>query len=146
MLTARELLILNYIARGCSNKQIADQLDVSWQTVKNHVTNVLRKMGVQDRTMAALVAIREGLVEVEGIRSQKVLNFENILTRYSNGFGHTHYFVDKDPLCGRAPIRFDQWKKTVSQVTCPRCLEAFRCLTTPVALVCDDIFPDEENK
>lgn len=61
-LTGREREVLAQIARGLSNKRIARELGISEATVKIHVSNVLRKLGVADRTQAALFAVREGLV------------------------------------------------------------------------------------
>jgi DNA-binding NarL/FixJ family response regulator len=57
-LTAREREVLEEIARGRSNREIARQLRVSEKTVKTHVSSVLAKLGVQDRTQAALYAVR----------------------------------------------------------------------------------------
>jgi NarL family two-component system response regulator LiaR len=62
-LTARELEVLRLIARGLQNKQIAAQLHVSEKTVKTHVSAILRKLDVTDRTQAAMYAVREGLAE-----------------------------------------------------------------------------------
>jgi len=62
-LTRRELEVLHLIARGLSNKQIAAELVLSEKTVKTHVSNVLGKLRLSDRTQAALYAVREGLVE-----------------------------------------------------------------------------------
>jgi two-component system, NarL family, response regulator LiaR len=62
-LTRRELEVLALVARGLSNKLIARELGVSEKTVKTHVGNLLRKLGLTDRTQAALYAVREGLVE-----------------------------------------------------------------------------------
>jgi DNA-binding NarL/FixJ family response regulator len=62
-LTPREREILGLIARGMSNKRIAFELGVSEKTVKNHVSHVLAKLGVPDRTSAALHAVRAGLVD-----------------------------------------------------------------------------------
>jgi two-component system, NarL family, response regulator LiaR len=64
-LTARELEVLRLIARGRSNREIARELEVSEKTVKTHVSNILGKLGVADRTQAALWAVRERLVELE---------------------------------------------------------------------------------
>ena len=61
-LTAREVDVLKCIGRGLSNKEIADELSISHMTVKTHVSNLLSKLGVYDRTQAAIFAIHEGLV------------------------------------------------------------------------------------
>jgi DNA-binding NarL/FixJ family response regulator len=61
-LSERELEILGWIARGASNKEIADQLFIAEGTVKNHVTHILGKLGVRDRTQAALKARELGLL------------------------------------------------------------------------------------
>jgi two-component system, NarL family, response regulator LiaR len=60
-LTSRERDVLDLIARGRSNKRIALELRISEKTVKTHVGHVLSKLGVTDRTQAALVAVQEGL-------------------------------------------------------------------------------------
>lgn len=60
--TARELEILRLMAAGWTNKQIARGLDLSEGTVKNHVSHILAKLGVRDRTRAILRAIEEGLI------------------------------------------------------------------------------------
>jgi DNA-binding NarL/FixJ family response regulator len=62
-LTPRERDVLVEVARGRSNREIARELSVSEKTVKTHVSAVLAKLGVQDRTQAALHAVRTGLVE-----------------------------------------------------------------------------------
>jgi two-component system, NarL family, response regulator LiaR len=62
LLTPRETEVLALVARGQPNKVIARELGVSEKTVKTHVSNVLGKLGVTDRTQAALYAVREGLV------------------------------------------------------------------------------------
>jgi len=61
-LSGRELEVLKLLANGASNKEIADALDVATGTVKNHVTRVLEKLGVSDRTQAALRARDLGIV------------------------------------------------------------------------------------
>jgi NarL family two-component system response regulator LiaR len=62
-LTPREREVLVLIGRGFPNKQIARELEVSEKTVKTHVGHVLAKLGVTDRTQAAVFAVRAGLVE-----------------------------------------------------------------------------------
>jgi NarL family two-component system response regulator LiaR len=62
-LTAREREVLGEIARGRSNKRIALELRISEATVKIHVSSVLRKLGVSDRTQAAVYAVRQGLAD-----------------------------------------------------------------------------------
>jgi NarL family two-component system response regulator LiaR len=62
-LTPREREVLELIGRGFPNKRIARRLEVSEKTVKTHVGHVLAKLGVTDRTQAAVVAVRAGLVE-----------------------------------------------------------------------------------
>jgi NarL family two-component system response regulator LiaR len=64
-LTPREREVLVLIARGRANKAIAFDLGVAEKTVKTHVSNILGKLGVSDRTQAALYAVREGLVDHE---------------------------------------------------------------------------------
>ena len=65
VLTDREREVLGHIARGQANKAIAFELGVSEKTVKTHVSNILGKLGLTDRTQAALYAVRNGLVEPE---------------------------------------------------------------------------------
>lgn len=62
-LTARETEILTLVARGKSNAEIAQALDIVESTVKNHVTNLLAKLGVTSRTQAAIAAFQMGLVK-----------------------------------------------------------------------------------
>jgi two-component system, NarL family, response regulator LiaR len=62
-LTEREREVLTLIARGLPNKLIARDLSISEKTVKAHVSSILGKLGVSDRTQAALYAVRAGLVE-----------------------------------------------------------------------------------
>jgi two-component system, NarL family, response regulator LiaR len=61
-LTPREREVLALIGRGMPNKIIARELSLSEKTVKAHVSSILAKLGVTDRTQAALYAVREGLV------------------------------------------------------------------------------------
>jgi len=64
-LTSRETEVLCCIARGLSNKEIGDQLFISEPTVRTHVSNILMKLELPNRTQAALYAVREGLVSLE---------------------------------------------------------------------------------
>jgi DNA-binding NarL/FixJ family response regulator len=64
-LTPREMEILKYIAQGYLNKQIAGELDISEQTIKNHVTSILRKLNANARTEAVVVAIKQGLISLD---------------------------------------------------------------------------------
>ncbi len=63
-LTPREIEILEFIARGFLNKQIAAELGISEQTIKNHVTSILRKLNANARTEAVVVAIKQGLIKI----------------------------------------------------------------------------------
>jgi DNA-binding NarL/FixJ family response regulator len=63
-LSAREMEVLECVTLGMSNKEIAGFLGISHQTVKNHVTAILRKLGVEDRTQAAVYALRRGWVRL----------------------------------------------------------------------------------
>lgn len=64
-LSPREMEILQYVTRGKSNKEIASELAISHQTVKNHMTAILQKLDVEDRTQAAVYAIRHGWVRIQ---------------------------------------------------------------------------------
>ena len=63
-LTKRETQILNHIADGKTNKQIARILQISEQTIKNHVSAILRKLNANDRAHAVVLAIRRGLISI----------------------------------------------------------------------------------
>jgi DNA-binding NarL/FixJ family response regulator len=63
-LTPREIEILEFIAKGYLNKQIAAELGISEQTIKNHVTSILRKLNANARTEAVVVAIKQGLIKI----------------------------------------------------------------------------------
>ena len=64
-ITHRETEILNYIAEGNSNKQIDKILEISEQTLKNHVSSILRKLNANDRAHAVVLAIRQGWLSAE---------------------------------------------------------------------------------
>ncbi len=64
-LTERELEVLKLIARGCTNQKIAEQLVISTGTVKGHISNILSKLHLADRTQAAVFAWQEGIIRKE---------------------------------------------------------------------------------
>ena len=61
-LSQKEVEVLGLMASGCSNREIAEALHKSEGTIKNHVSSVLSKLGVRDRTRAVLIAIEKGLL------------------------------------------------------------------------------------
>lgn len=65
-LTHREVEILQHVAAGLANKEIAHKLSISERTVKNHLSNIMEKLHVNSRTQAAVYALRSGLVPPEG--------------------------------------------------------------------------------
>jgi DNA-binding NarL/FixJ family response regulator len=67
-LSEREMEILAGVAEGCSNKEIGRRCGISDQTVKNHLTAVLRKLGVTDRTEAVVIALRNRWLKLEAIK------------------------------------------------------------------------------
>jgi DNA-binding NarL/FixJ family response regulator len=69
-LSGREMEVLNNVTKGMSNKEIAKSMGISHQTVKNHVTSILRKLGVEDRTQAAIYALRRGWVRLNQPNSE----------------------------------------------------------------------------
>jgi DNA-binding NarL/FixJ family response regulator len=72
-LSDREMEVLSCVVRGMSNKEIASLLGISHQTVKNHVTSILRKFSVEDRTQAVVYALKRGWVKLQdpGIKPQE---------------------------------------------------------------------------
>jgi DNA-binding NarL/FixJ family response regulator len=68
-LSPREMEILEYVTHGMSNKEIAHKLQISQQTVKNHMTSILKKLNVEDRTQAAVNALRRGWVRIQDSNS-----------------------------------------------------------------------------
>ncbi len=69
-LSSRELEIVGYIAEGNSNKEIARVLRISDQTVKNHITSILKKLHVTDRTAAVVCALRQGWIPLEAVERE----------------------------------------------------------------------------
>jgi len=63
-LTSRELDVLRLIATGNANKEIAGQLSIAEETVKSHVTNILAKLGANDRTHAVTIGLKRGIIEL----------------------------------------------------------------------------------
>jgi DNA-binding NarL/FixJ family response regulator len=63
-LTSRELAVLRLIATGNANKAIAGQLSIAEDTVKSHVTNILAKLGANDRTHAVTIGLKRGIIEL----------------------------------------------------------------------------------
>jgi len=70
-LSPREMEVLVLTTKGASNKEIASALNISRQTVKNHMSSVLRKLAVDDRTQAAILALRRGWVRIEDLSTQQ---------------------------------------------------------------------------
>jgi DNA-binding NarL/FixJ family response regulator len=71
-LTSRENFVLELMARGLSNKQIANQIGSSEQTIKNHVTSILRKLDANARTEAVVKAIKQGYISLDGIKPREL--------------------------------------------------------------------------
>lgn len=64
-ITPRETEILEYVAKGFLNKQIAAELDIGEQTIKNHVTSILRKLNANVRTEAVVIALKQGYISLD---------------------------------------------------------------------------------
>jgi DNA-binding NarL/FixJ family response regulator len=64
-LTEREISVLRLIAAGNANKQIADHLSIGEATVKSHVTNILSKLGANDRTHAVTIGLKRGIIGLD---------------------------------------------------------------------------------
>lgn len=70
-LSPREMEILEQVTQGLINKEIANKLGISQQTVKNHMTSILKKLNVKDRTQAAVAALRHGWVRIDNDSHQE---------------------------------------------------------------------------
>ncbi|WP_084658940.1 response regulator transcription factor [Thermogemmatispora onikobensis] len=66
-LTEKEIEIIRYVAQGMSNREIAAQLSYSEKTVKNYLSVIFQKLGIRDRTQAAIFGLRQGLLADEGL-------------------------------------------------------------------------------
>lgn len=66
-LTPREREVLEHAARGMTNRQIGDALAIAEQTVKNHLSSAMRKLAINDRTHAVVIAIGEGLIGMPAV-------------------------------------------------------------------------------
>ena len=64
-LTARESEVLNYVAQGQSNKQIALELNISEQTIKNHIASIMMKLNANARTEAVVIALKKGIISID---------------------------------------------------------------------------------
>ncbi len=71
-LSEREIEVLEKIAGGSSNKEIADALGISTQTVKNHISSILRKLSLNDRTQAVIYALRRGWIDTPVPTAQRL--------------------------------------------------------------------------
>ena len=63
-MSSREIDVLRLIAAGNANKEIAAQLSIGEETVKSHVTNILAKLGANDRTHAVTIGLKRGIIEL----------------------------------------------------------------------------------
>jgi DNA-binding NarL/FixJ family response regulator len=63
-LTPAEIRVLRLIAEGCGNKEIGAQLSISEETIKSQVRNILSKLNANDRTHAAMIGLRRGIIEL----------------------------------------------------------------------------------
>jgi DNA-binding NarL/FixJ family response regulator len=64
-LTTREIEVLNYVAQGLANKQIAAKISISEQTIKNHLTSIMSKLNANARTQAVVIAAKKGLITID---------------------------------------------------------------------------------
>jgi len=64
-LTTREIEVLNYVAQGLANKQIAAKISISEQTIKNHLTSIMSKLNANARTQAVVIAVKKGLITID---------------------------------------------------------------------------------
>jgi len=75
-LTMREHEVLRLISQGLSNDEIGQQLGIATQTVKNHVVNILAKLGVRNRVSAVVIAIQQGVVDVSELEVSREVAYE----------------------------------------------------------------------
>lgn len=67
----REMEVLIYLSQGQSNKEIAQQMGISYQTVKNHLASLFRKLGVEDRTQAVVFALQHGWIRMSSLQTKE---------------------------------------------------------------------------
>ena len=97
-LTRREIEVLKLLAEGLFNKEIAYKLSISEKTVKNHVSNIFKKIGVFDRTQAAVYAIKHNIVEIYWFLEKRFDTWANLYYNY--------YIVDKKCKCSSEHLHF----------------------------------------
>ncbi|MCC7205757.1 MAG: response regulator transcription factor [Anaerolineae bacterium] len=102
-LSSREMQVLRAVTRGLSNKEIAQELGISYQTVRNHVTSILGKLNLEGRTQAALFAIQRGWVRagdrVAGSAADRTSGENGAGSGDSGNNGHTGH-TDRDHTSG----------------------------------------------
>lgn len=86
-ISERELDVLNCLAEGASNREIADRLSISHNTVKVHVRNIFTKLGVSSRTEATTVALQKGMLSIPGIATEATLEEEDEQVEEFSGDG-----------------------------------------------------------
>ena len=79
-LTRREAEILNFMAQGFLNKQIANEIGISAQTIKNYVTSILRKLNAGARTETVVIALKQGYIELGNIEVAGVEEIWDLVT------------------------------------------------------------------
>ena len=75
--SAREIEVLRLVARGCSNKRIAEELALSESTVRNHVASLLDKLGADDRTHAVTIALERNIIDIESVKAREKTKGKN---------------------------------------------------------------------
>lgn len=89
-LSARELQVLEAIAGGCSNQEVADSLQISRETVKTHVRSILLKLQARDRTQAVVTALMAGLITLSPPGDDPMRKFQAGAVRNTGINEHAH--------------------------------------------------------